>query len=57
MNELAIDTEDLAKTYAGIRAVGGINLTVPWSPYSACLGDPIVAATRPTTLKMTGRSR
>jgi len=28
MNELAIDTKDLAKTYAGIRAVGGINLTV-----------------------------
>ncbi len=29
MNELAIDTKDLAKTYAGIRAVSGINLTVP----------------------------
>jgi len=29
MNELAIDTKDLAKTYTGIRAVSGINLTVP----------------------------
>jgi len=28
MNDLAIDTKDLAKTYAGIRAVSGIDLTV-----------------------------
>jgi|HubBroStandDraft_4_1064222.scaffolds.fasta_scaffold2162284_1 hypothetical protein len=27
MNELAIDSKDLAKTYGSIRAVGGINLT------------------------------
>ena len=27
MNELAIGTKDLAKTYPGIRAVSGINLT------------------------------
>jgi ABC-type multidrug transport system ATPase subunit len=29
MNELAIGTKDLAKTYASIRAISGVNLTVP----------------------------
>ena len=38
MNELAIDTKDLAKTYACIHAVSGINLTVPRGSIYGFLG-------------------
>ena len=38
MNELAIGTKDLAKTYASIHAVSGINLTVPRGSIYGFLG-------------------
>ncbi len=50
MNELAIDTKDLAKTYAGIRAVTGINLTVPRGSIYGFLGRN--GAGKTTTIKM-----
>jgi ABC-2 type transport system ATP-binding protein len=50
MNELAIDTKDLAKTYAGIRAVSGINLTVPRGSIYGFLGRN--GAGKTTTIKM-----
>src|SRR5260370_15797493 len=50
MNELAIDTKDLAKTYAGIRAVTGINLTVPRGSIYGFLGRN--GAVKTTTIKM-----
>ncbi len=50
MNELAIDTKDLAKTYAGIHAVSGINLTVPRGSIYGFLGRN--GAGKTTTIKM-----
>jgi ABC-2 type transport system ATP-binding protein len=50
MNELAIDTKDLAKTYAGIRAISGINLTVPRGSIYGFLGRN--GAGKTTTIKM-----
>ena len=50
MSELAIDTTDLAKTYAGVRAVGGINLTVPRGSIYGFLGRN--GAGKTTTIKM-----
>src|SRR5260370_18684461 len=50
MNELAIGTKDLAKTYAGIRAVSGINLTVPRGSIYGFLGRN--GAGKTTTIKM-----
>lgn len=50
MNELAIDTKDLAKTYAGIHAVNGINLTVPRGSIYGFLGRN--GAGKTTTIKM-----
>jgi len=50
MNELAIDTKDLAKTYAGIHAVSGINLTVPRGAIYGFLGRN--GAGKTTTIKM-----
>src|SRR6266404_564689 len=50
MNELAIDTKDLAKTYAGIGAVSGINLTVPHGSIYGFLGRN--GAGKTTTIKM-----
>ena len=50
MNELAIDTKDLAKTYADIRAVSGINLTVPRGSIYGFLGRN--GAGKTTTIKM-----
>ena len=50
MNELAIDTMDLAKTYAGIHAVSGINLTVPRGAIYGFLGRN--GAGKTTTIKM-----
>src|ERR1700730_4964487 len=50
MNQLAIDTKDLAKTYAGIRAVSGINLTVPRGSIYGFLGRN--GAGKTTTIKM-----
>jgi ABC-type multidrug transport system ATPase subunit len=38
MNELAIDSKDLTKTYGSIRAVGGVNLTVPRGAIYGFLG-------------------
>jgi len=50
MIELAIDTKDLAKTYGDIRAVGGINLTVPHGSIYGFLGRN--GAGKTTTIKM-----
>ena len=50
MNELAIDSEDLTKTYGSIRAVGGINLTVPRGAIYGFLGRN--GAGKTTTIKM-----
>jgi ABC-type multidrug transport system ATPase subunit len=50
MNELAIDTKDLAKAYGGIRAVSGINLTVPRGSIYGFLGRN--GAGKTTTIKM-----
>jgi ABC-2 type transport system ATP-binding protein len=50
MNELAIDSKDLTKTYGSIRAVGGINLTVPRGAIYGFLGRN--GAGKTTTIKM-----
>jgi len=50
MNELAIASKDLVKTYGGIRAVGGINLTVPRGAIYGFLGRN--GAGKTTTIKM-----
>jgi len=50
MNEVAIGTHDLTKTYGGIRAVGGINLTVPRGSIYGFLGRN--GAGKTTTIKM-----
>jgi ABC-2 type transport system ATP-binding protein len=50
MNDLAIDTKDLAKTYAGICAVRGINLAVPRGSIYGFLGRN--GAGKTTTIKM-----
>ncbi|HEV2224525.1 MAG TPA: ABC transporter ATP-binding protein [Candidatus Acidoferrales bacterium] len=50
MNELAIDTKDLAKTYGGVRAVSGINLAVPRGSIYGFLGRN--GAGKTTTTKM-----
>jgi ABC-2 type transport system ATP-binding protein len=50
MNELAVGTKDLAKTYGGIRAVSGINLTVPRGSIYGFLGRN--GAGKTTTIKM-----
>jgi ABC-type multidrug transport system ATPase subunit len=50
VNELAIDTKDLAKTYADIHAVSGVNLTVPRGSIYGFLGRN--GAGKTTTIKM-----
>jgi ABC-2 type transport system ATP-binding protein len=50
MNELAIDSKDLTKMYGNIRAVGGINLTVPRGAIYGFLGRN--GAGKTTTIKM-----
>jgi ABC-2 type transport system ATP-binding protein len=50
MNELAINTKDLSKSYASICAVGGINLTVPRGSIYGFLGRN--GAGKTTTIKM-----
>jgi len=50
MNELAIDSKDLTKTYGSIRAVDGINLTVPRGAIYGFLGRN--GAGKTTTIKM-----
>lgn len=50
MNELAIDTTHLTKTYGSIRAVGGINLNVPRGAIYGFLGRN--GAGKTTTIKM-----
>jgi ABC-2 type transport system ATP-binding protein len=50
MNELAIGSKDLTKTYGSIRAVGGINLTVPRGAIYGFLGRN--GAGKTTTIKM-----
>ena len=50
MNELAIDTTDLTKTYGHIRAVGGLNLRVPRGAIYGFLGRN--GAGKTTTIKM-----
>ena len=50
MNELAIDTKDLTRTYGNIHAVGGINLTVPQGAIYGFLGRN--GAGKTTTIKM-----
>jgi len=50
MSELAIDSKDLTKTYGSIRAVGGINLTVPRGAIYGFLGRN--GAGKTTTIKM-----
>ncbi|HEX4542645.1 MAG TPA: ABC transporter ATP-binding protein [Candidatus Acidoferrum sp.] len=50
MNELAIDSKDLTKTYGSIRAVGGINLSVPSGAIYGFLGRN--GAGKTTTIKM-----
>jgi ABC-2 type transport system ATP-binding protein len=50
MNELAIGTKDLTKTYGGIRAVGGINLSVPRGAIYGFLGRN--GAGKTTTIEM-----
>src|SRR5580704_11859452 len=49
MNELAIDTKDLTKTYGSIRAVGGLNLSVPRGAVYGFLGRN--GAGKTTTIK------
>jgi ABC-2 type transport system ATP-binding protein len=50
MNDLAIDSKNLTKTYGSIRAVGGINLTVPRGAIYGFLGRN--GAGKTTTIKM-----
>jgi ABC-2 type transport system ATP-binding protein len=50
MNELAIDSKDLTKTYGNICAVGGINLSVPRGAIYGFLGRN--GAGKTTTIKM-----
>lgn len=50
MNELALDTKDLTKTYGSIRAVDGINLSVPRGAIYGFLGRN--GAGKTTTIKM-----
>ena len=50
MDELAIDSRDLTKTYGNIRAVGGINLSVPRGAIYGFLGRN--GAGKTTTIKM-----
>ncbi|HTF22893.1 MAG TPA: ATP-binding cassette domain-containing protein [Candidatus Limnocylindria bacterium] len=50
MNEVAIGSESLAKTYGGIRAVDGINLHVPRGAIYGFLGRN--GAGKTTTIKM-----
>jgi ABC-2 type transport system ATP-binding protein len=50
MNELAIDSKVLTKTYGSIRAVGGINLSVPRGAIYGFLGRN--GAGKTTTIKM-----
>jgi ABC-2 type transport system ATP-binding protein len=50
MNELAVGTKDLTKTYASIRAVRGISLTVPRGSIYGFLGRN--GAGKTTTIKM-----
>ena len=50
MNDLAIGTKDLAKTYDSIQAVGGINLSVPRGAIYGFLGRN--GAGKTTTIKM-----
>jgi ABC-2 type transport system ATP-binding protein len=50
MNELAIDSKDLTKTYGSIPAVGGINLSVPRGAIYGFLGRN--GAGKTTTIKM-----
>ena len=50
MNQLAIATKDLTKTYGSIRAVRGINLTVPRGSIYGFLGRN--GAGKTTTIKM-----
>jgi ABC-2 type transport system ATP-binding protein len=50
MNEIAIGTEALTKTYGNIHAVGGINLTVPRGAIYGFLGRN--GAGKTTTIKM-----
>jgi ABC-2 type transport system ATP-binding protein len=50
MNELAIDSKDLTKTYGSIRAVGGINLSVSRGAIYGFLGRN--GAGKTTTIKM-----
>jgi len=50
MNELAIGTEKLKKTYASIKAVGGISLNVPRGAIYGFLGRN--GAGKTTTIKM-----
>jgi ABC-2 type transport system ATP-binding protein len=50
MNEPAIATKDLAKAYASVRAVTGINLTVPRGSIYGFLGRN--GAGKTTTIKM-----
>jgi ABC-2 type transport system ATP-binding protein len=50
MNEFAIGTENLKKTYASIKAVGGINLNVPRGAIYGFLGRN--GAGKTTTIKM-----
>jgi ABC-type Mn2+/Zn2+ transport system ATPase subunit len=50
MNELAIDCKDLTKTYGNIRAVEGINLSVPRGAIYGFLGRN--GAGKTSTIKM-----
>jgi len=50
MNELAIDSKDLTKTYGNVRAVRGINLSVPQGAIYGFLGRN--GAGKTTTIKM-----
>lgn len=50
MNELAIDTKDLTRTYGNIHAVDGINLAVPQGAIYGFLGRN--GAGKTTTIKM-----
>jgi ABC-2 type transport system ATP-binding protein len=50
MNEIAVGTENLKKTYASIKAVGGINLNVPRGSIYGFLGRN--GAGKTTTIKM-----
>jgi ABC-2 type transport system ATP-binding protein len=50
VNEPAMETKDLTKTYGSLRAVGGINLTVPRGAIYGFLGRN--GAGKTTTIKM-----